>query len=128
MEQLKAEGLQKCRNCEGELPVSAFPVAVPSSLKSVEGNGYLCCTKCVDRMAKWRCETGRQVYILDRSRMRSQAWKARAKLLLKNKPGFDRYVLDNFEPKNPPKRNTLDEMKEKPVNHGMFDCFIIGVF
>jgi hypothetical protein len=79
-------------------------------------------------MAKQAVEAGRHVYVLDRSRMRSQAWKARVKLLLKNKPGFDRYVLDNFDPKNPPKRNTLEEMKEKPVNHGMFDCFIIAVF
>ena len=128
VEQLKSLGLQHCHHCEVDLPVSAFPVAAPSSLKSVDGNGYLNCTECLDRDAEYRLSEGRTVYILDRSRMRSQSWKAHVKLLLKNKPGFDRYVLDNFDPKNPPKRNTLEEMKEKPVNHGMFDCFIIAVF
>ena len=43
VEQLKAEGLQNCTTCRVVLPVSAFPVAVPSSSKSVDGNGYLTC-------------------------------------------------------------------------------------
>ena len=59
--------------------------------------------------------------------MRSQDWKYRVKSSLKNKPGYGRYVLDNFDPKNPPKRNTLKEMKEKtkPIDHGTFHCFLL---
>ena len=53
--------------------------------------------------------------------MRSLATKFKINSTLKNKSGFDRYVLDNFDPKE-------KEMKEKPVDHGMFYLFFIAVF
>ena len=62
--------------------------------------------------------------------MRSLHWKYQIKASLKDKPGYDAYVLANFDLKKPRKRNTLEEMKEKkkPVDHGMFDYGFIAVF
>ena len=95
IEQLSEQGLQTCRRCDvTNIPVSAFPVAVESSTKSVDGHGYACCTKCCDGSSESMVERklrqkGETTYTVERSRMRSLSTKFNTKATLKNKPGFE---------------------------------------
>ena len=137
VKQLREHGLQICRLSEVILPVSAFPVAVKSSIKSVDGKGYtytyVCCTKscnagsgrgkpakmsdCIIVLSKGnKCEPNRGS-IRPRPRSRTSpattatSWQISIPRILR-------------------RETLLEELleKPKPVEHGMFDCFFIDVF
>ena len=115
-------GLHKCTECHVTKSLGAFDIPAGTSIKTA----YKYCRKCCDEKNAKRLAEGETKYTRNRFRIRQIRQQKSNKASLLGCEGYEKYAAACREanPENAPgvarPRLPLQEMGEKPQNHGMF--------
>ena len=123
-------GLRRCPDCRVTKSLGAFDVPVATSKKTT----FKCCRQCCDSLKASRHASGETKYTMERARIRSLKHQNDIKATLLGTEGYEAYsaACDAANPAKTPgvpkPRLPLEQMEEKPLNHGMFDTILSCLF